>query len=162
MERYTAMYPCGQAGLPDDPVAASAWPAQPLGLRRLGGHGPRDVMTPRGSSTSAWPPHRAASIWSRLRAIVALMISSAHGSTNSQRRDASSTRSWTFYIKSSALTSGHAIDTQHRMLLCRASPTRGTWIGVSADRQRISRATACLRRQHERRSPTTIDAPTKV
>jgi hypothetical protein len=46
MERYTAMYPRGQPGLPDDPVMANVnnlhATGATLGLRRLGGHGPRD------------------------------------------------------------------------------------------------------------------------
>jgi hypothetical protein len=43
-------------------------PALPLGLRRLGGNGPRDATTPRGSATSAWPQRRAALNRSRLPA----------------------------------------------------------------------------------------------
>jgi hypothetical protein len=64
MERYTTMYPRGHPGLPDDPVTSYVnnlrATGAALGLRRLGGRGPRDDTTPRGSATSAWPPHRAA------------------------------------------------------------------------------------------------------
>jgi hypothetical protein len=61
MERYTTMYPHGQPDLLDDPVTAyvnnlRATGVAP-GLRRLGGHGPRDSMTPRGNASSAWPEH---------------------------------------------------------------------------------------------------------
>jgi hypothetical protein len=59
MERYTAMYPHGQLGLPDDPVTAYVnnlcATGTALGLRRLRGHGPHDSMTPRGNAMSAWP-----------------------------------------------------------------------------------------------------------
>jgi hypothetical protein len=52
MERYTAMYPRGQPGLPDDPVTAYVnslrTTGAALGLRRLRGHGLRDATTPRG------------------------------------------------------------------------------------------------------------------
>jgi hypothetical protein len=75
-----------------------------------GGHGPRDAMTPRGSATFVWPLRQAAPNRSQHRATAAPTISGARGLTNSRRRDASSTRSWPFYAKSSAWTSSLAID----------------------------------------------------
>jgi hypothetical protein len=71
----------------------------PLGLRRLGGHGPRDSMIPRGNAMSVCPPHRAALNQSRLRATTPPPTSCGHGSTSSRRRGASSTRNWPFFTK---------------------------------------------------------------
>jgi hypothetical protein len=47
MEGYTAMYPHGQPGLPDDPV--TAYVNNP-GLRRLGGHEPCGSVIPHGNA----------------------------------------------------------------------------------------------------------------
>jgi hypothetical protein len=47
-----------------------------------------------------WPPHRAAPNRIQLRAIATPTPSGRLGSTNSQKRDASSTRSWPFYARS--------------------------------------------------------------
>jgi hypothetical protein len=107
---------------------ASARLVQPLGLRRLGWRGPRNVTTPRGSATSAWPPHRVAPNWSQLHATAVPTISGACGSTNSWRQGASSTRSWPFYIESSAWKLSHVSDNRHRALL---TPKIGTGKGLS-------------------------------
>jgi hypothetical protein len=107
---------------------ASARPALPLGLRRLVGHRLRDATTPRGSAMSVWPQRRAAPNRSRLYATAMPTPSGGLGSTNSRRRDASSTRSRPFYTKSSAWTPSHASDSLHRACLRRAKPVRGTTI----------------------------------
>jgi hypothetical protein len=185
MQRYTAMYPRGQPGLPDDPVTAyvnglRAAGAAP-GLRRLGGHRPCNGTTPRGSATSAWPLHRVAPNRSQLHATSAPTISGARGSMKSRRQDASSTRSWPFYIESSAWNPSHASDNRHRACWCkakpvmgmpsgarcrtfqyRASPARRTTTGANAGRLQTSCVVVHLRRPCARRSPTTTDAPTET
>jgi hypothetical protein len=93
MERYTAMYPRGQPSLPEDPVTAyvndlCAIGAAP-GSTTTRGHEPRDDTIPRGSATSAWPPHRAATNRSRLHATAPPTPSGGRGSTNSWRQGTS-------------------------------------------------------------------------
>jgi hypothetical protein len=142
---------------------------------------PMSHTTPRGSATSAWPLHRAAPNRSQLRATAAPTISSARGSTNSRRQGASSTRSWPFYIESSAWNSSHARDNRHRVCRCKAKPVMGmesdarcrtflyrarparrTTTGVNAGRLQTSRVVVHLHRPHACRSPTTTDAPTEA
>jgi hypothetical protein len=102
--------------------SASVRPVLPLGLRRLGGHRPRDATTPRGSATCAWPLCRAALNQSRLRATTTPTPSDGLDSMNSRRRDASSTRSWPFYTKSSTWMLSPAIDALLRTYLYRGPP----------------------------------------
>jgi hypothetical protein len=160
------MYPRGQPGLPDDPVTAYVnnlrAMAPPLGLQRLRGHGPRDATTPRGSAMSVWPLRRAAPDRSQHRATATPTISGARGSTNSPRRDASSTRSWPFYAKSSAWMPSLAIDNPRGTFLCRGSPARGMATDASVARLQTSRTAAHLRRRHAGQSLTTTDAPTRA
>jgi hypothetical protein len=169
MERYTAMYPRGQPDLPDDPVTtyvnSPARPAQPLGLQPLGWHGPRDVTTPRGSATFAWPSHRASPNRSQLCTTAAPTTSGAHGSTRSQRQGAISMRSWPFHTESSVWKPSHASDNRHRAcwckakpmrgiaidarcrtFLCRANPVRRTTTGTNADQLQTSHVVMHLRR----------------
>jgi hypothetical protein len=73
MERYTAMYPCGQPSLLDDPVTAYVNGLR--AIRRLEGHRLHDTTIPRGSAMSAWPPRRAALNRSRLSATAAFSFS---------------------------------------------------------------------------------------
>jgi hypothetical protein len=119
-------------------------------------------MTPHGSATSAWPLRRAALNRSRLRTTAAPTPSGGLGSTNLRRRDASSTRSWPFYTKSSAWMPSPAINAQCRMFLCRGSPTRGMTTGTRAVRLPTSRAAAHQRRRHADRRATTTDALTRA
>jgi hypothetical protein len=111
----------------------------------------------------------------------ALTPSDGLGSTNSRRRDASSTRSWPFYTKSLAwmpsptiyslrrafLRRGSperetTIDARRRTILCRGSPARGTATDASAVRLSISRTATHLRHRHTGRRSTTTDAPTEA
>jgi hypothetical protein len=163
MERYTAMYPCGQPGLSDDPVTAYINNLHTIdtapGSVTARGHGPCDATTPRGSATSAWPLHRAAPNRSQHRATAVPMPNGDRCSTNSRRRDASSTRSWPFYTKSSARMPSLAIGNRHRTFLCTGRPARGTATGTSAARLWTSRMAGHLCRRHVDQCPTTTDAP---
>jgi hypothetical protein len=143
MERYTAMYPRGQLGLPDDLVMAyvnnlCAIGTAPGSATTLGDE-PRDDTTPRGSATSAWPLRRAAPSRIQHRATVAPMPSGVRGLTNSRRRDASSTRSWPFCAKSSAWMPSPAIDNRRRTFLCKGTPARGIAISTSAVKRPLIR-----------------------
>jgi hypothetical protein len=99
MERYTAMYPRGQPGLPDDPVAAYVNDLRATGaapgstILRLGGREPHNDMIPRGSATFVCPLHRASMNRSRLRATTPPTPSGGRGSTKSRRQGANSTKS---------------------------------------------------------------------
>jgi hypothetical protein len=127
------------------------------------------------------PLHRAAPNRSQLRATVAPTISGAHGSTNSRRQGARSTRSWPFCIESSVWKPRHASDNRHRACRCKANPVMGmasdaqcrTFLyrvsparrmttGANVGRLQTSRMVMHIRRPRARRSPTTIDAPTEA
>jgi hypothetical protein len=166
MEQYTAMYPRGQPGLPDDPVTAyvnnlRATRAAPGSTttrraRTTRQHDPMwecNVCMASVSSSSEQEPaprHRGGDAQRRL------------GSMNSWRQDASSTRSWPFYTKNMAWMPIPTTDEVRRLFLCRSSPTRGTTTGASAVRLPISRTTAHLRHRHEGRCAMTTNAPTTV
>jgi hypothetical protein len=136
MERYTAMYPHGQPGLPDDPVTAYVNNLRATGAalgstttrraRAARRHDPTqecNVCVTSASSSSEPEPtlcHRAAD------------AQGGRGSTNSRRRGASSTRSWPFFTRSWAWMPSTATDDLHNTFLCRRGPARGTTTDASA------------------------------
>jgi hypothetical protein len=167
MERYTPMYPRGQPSLPDDRVTTDVNNLCVIGTASVsvmtqGGHGPRDAMTPRGGAMSAWPLRRVAPNQSQHHATATPTPSGMRGSKISRRRDASSTRSWPFYAKSSAWMPSPAIDNRRRMFLCRGCPAREMATRASTARLQTSRTAVLLRRRHVGQSPTTTDAPMEV
>jgi hypothetical protein len=97
MERYTAMYPRGQPGLPDDPVMAY------VNNLRTTGVAPGSTTTRRAPTRQHHDPTQECNVCvasslaapnrSQHRATVAPTPSGGLGSTNSRRRDASSTKS---------------------------------------------------------------------
>jgi hypothetical protein len=145
MERYTTMYPRGQPGLPDDPMTAYVNDLCSTGAASGSTMTQRARTTrrhdPRRNATSPWPPPRAASNRSQLRA--------------------SSTRRWPFFTKSWAWMPSHATDGLHKISLCRRSPVREMATGVSAVRLPTSRTAAHQRHRRAGRHATTTDAPTR-
>jgi hypothetical protein len=160
MERYTAMYPCGQPGLPDEPVTTY------VNSLRMTGVVPGSTMTRRAQIARHHDPTRECNVY------VATASSSSeseptprhHGADDQWRaRLDELAEERPFYTKSSAWTPSHAsdnlhmsclcraksvrrtaIDARRRTFLCRASPMRGMATGANAIRLQTSRAAAHL------------------
>jgi hypothetical protein len=169
MEQYTAMYPRGQPGLPDDPVTAYViclcTAGAVLGLRRLGGawtarrHDPTReckvcVATASSSSSSEPAPHHRGADDQRRARLDELaearrqldeeqtLLHQEVGVEASHMSDNQRRACW----RKAKPTKGMAIDAWNKTFLCRVSLVGRTATDVSASRLQTNRVVMHLRR----------------
>jgi hypothetical protein len=166
MEWYTAMYPRGQPGLPDDPVMAY------VNNLRATSAAARSTTTPRAQTTRRHDPTRECNV-----CVASALRSSEpepaprHRAADAQRRARLNELAEARLQLDEELALLHqelawmpslAIGGLHKTSPCRRSTMRGMETGVSAVRLVISYTVAHQRHRRAGRHATTTDAPTRA
>jgi hypothetical protein len=165
MGRYTAMYPRGQPGLPDDPVTAY------IKNLRATSAAPRSTTTPRARTTRRHDPTRECNVCvaSTSRSSES-ELAPRHHAADAQRRvrldELAEARlqldeELALLHQELAWMPSLATGGLHNTSPCRRSTMRGVETGVSAVWLVISRTAAHQRRRRAGRHVTTTDAPTR-